>query len=72
MDLRYGGLLRGTLPNRFLHLGAHHAANTPYFILPIIFDGIIHDDDVLVDVGCGKGRVLNWWLLPSSESYLRT
>ena len=22
----------------------------------------IKDSDVLVDVGCGKGRVINWWL----------
>jgi hypothetical protein len=31
-------------------------------VLPHIFADRIHDDDVLVDVGCGKGRVINWWL----------
>jgi precorrin-6B methylase 2 len=27
-----------------------------------IFVGRIEPNDVLVDVGCGKGRVTNWWL----------
>jgi protein-L-isoaspartate O-methyltransferase len=36
--------------------------NTPYAVLPEIFAGRIGPDDVLVDVGCGKGRVINWWL----------
>jgi tRNA A58 N-methylase Trm61 len=30
--------------------------------MPYIFKGRISKTDVLVDVGCGKGRVINWWL----------
>ena len=61
-DLRYGGLLRGNLPSKFSHLGAFYTANTPYHILPTLFAGLVNNDDVLVEVGCGKGRVINWWL----------
>jgi SAM-dependent methyltransferase len=60
MDLRYGGLLSGTIKSR--HRGASNVANSQYSVLPPIFDGRIGPDDVLVDVGCGKGRVINWWL----------
>lgn len=63
VDLRYGGWLQGTRPTQFAHLGAKNTANTDYDALPYIFTpGTITPDDVLVDVGCGKGRVLNWWL----------
>ncbi len=31
-------------------------------MLPHIFSGRVGPTDVLVDVGCGKGRVINWWL----------
>jgi hypothetical protein len=62
LDIRYGALLRGNLPSKFSHLGAVRTANTPYHILPTLFTGLVDDNDVLVDVGCGKGRVINWWL----------
>jgi SAM-dependent methyltransferase len=38
------------------------SANTDYDALGGIFRGAIRSTDVLVDVGCGKGRVINWWL----------
>jgi SAM-dependent methyltransferase len=60
MDLRYGALLSGTIKSR--HRGASNVANSQYSVLPPIFDGRVGPDDVLVDVGCGKGRVINWWL----------
>jgi len=60
MDLRYGALLSGTIKSR--RSGASNVANSQYSVLPPIFDGRIGRDDVLVDVGCGKGRVINWWL----------
>ena len=62
LDLRYGAILRGKIPTRFPHLGAVDTENTDYAVLPLMFDGLIRDSDVLVDVGCGKGRVINWWL----------
>ena len=61
-DLRYGGLLTGAVETRHRHLGSHNVVNSPYSVLPHIFAGRIGPRDVLVDVGCGKGRVINWWL----------
>jgi hypothetical protein len=60
MDLRYGGSLAGTIESRFP--GAADVTNSQYSVLPHIFAGQIGRHDVLVDVGCGKGRVINWWL----------
>ena len=61
-DLRYGGVLSGGVKTRHRGLGAHNVVNSPYSVLPHIFAGRIGPSDVLVDVGCGKGRVINWWL----------
>ena len=62
-DLRFGEILRGDVATRFSELGAENTSNVSYFALSLIFKNEpIADDDVLVDVGCGKGRVLNWWL----------
>ncbi|MGA8495284.1 MAG: methyltransferase domain-containing protein [Xanthobacteraceae bacterium] len=62
-DLRFGALLRGDLATRYADLGAYDTTNTPYLALSLLFRGEkITADDVLVDVGCGKGRVINWWL----------
>jgi SAM-dependent methyltransferase len=62
-DLRYGGsLLRGSVDSRFAHLGARGTENSGYDVLEQLFASQIRPKDVLVDVGCGKGRVLNWWL----------
>jgi SAM-dependent methyltransferase len=62
MDLRFGGCLAGTLESRFRDRGAADVTNSQYSVLPHIFAGRIGPHDVLVDVGCGKGRVINWWL----------
>jgi hypothetical protein len=59
-DLKYGGFAGGTVEAR--HKGARATGNTPYELMPHLFKGRIRPDDVLVDVGCGKGRVINWWL----------
>lgn len=62
-DLRFGETLRGDVETPFSELGAEKTSNIPYFSLSLIFHGeTIAADDVLVDVGCGKGRVINWWL----------
>lgn len=49
IDLRYGGLLLDR-------------ANSDYDALSYIFADRIKEDDVFVDIGCGKGRVINWCL----------
>lgn len=36
--------------------------NSDVECLQQIFDNRIKASDVLVDVGCGRGRVINWWL----------
>jgi methyltransferase family protein len=62
-DLRFGEILRGDVATRFSELGAERSSNVSYYALSLIFKGeTIAADDVLVDVGCGKGRMINWWL----------
>jgi SAM-dependent methyltransferase len=60
-DLRHGRPLGGTVRSRFEHLGAYHATNSPYEDLDRVFADVeVEPADTLVDVGCGKGRSLNW------------
>jgi len=62
-DLRYGGFFGGFRKTRYGHLGAHSTMSSYYFVLSRLFGNFpIKDSDVLVDVGCGRGRVVNWWL----------
>ena len=62
-DLRYGGYFGGVRKTRYGHLGAHDTASSFYFVLSRLFAKCpVKASDVLVDVGCGKGRVINWWL----------
>ena len=61
-DLRYGAFLGGTVSTPYASLGIHDTASTDYEALPEIFSNTILPSDVLVDIGCGKGRVINWWL----------
>lgn len=64
-DLRYGGWCGGFIPSRFYDFGAHGVRSASYHELEKIFSPgniLPGPDDVLVDIGCGKGRVLNYWL----------
>ncbi len=62
-DLKHGRPLGGTIRTRFAHLGAFHTTNSPYADLDRLFAAVeVGPDDVIVDVGCGKGRALNWFL----------
>jgi len=70
-DLRYGRPLGGTIRTRYEHLGARHAVNSDYGDLAIVFAAAdVQPDDVIVDVGCGKGRSLNWLLAHHPENTL--
>jgi SAM-dependent methyltransferase len=63
LDLRFGGrFLGGTVKTPFADLGATDTASTDYGAMPLVFAGRLQDSDVVVDVGCGKGRVINWLL----------
>lgn len=62
-DLRYGALLGGTIRTRHADLGAHDTGNADYDDLADLFADIeVTPDDVIVDVGSGKGRAINWFL----------
>jgi SAM-dependent methyltransferase len=70
LDLRYGGLLGGTTRTKYAELGAFDTANSDYTDLPALFGAAgVTGGDVLVDVGCGKGRAINWLLghYPANE-----
>lgn len=64
LDLKYSGqLLHGNKSSNYKHLGANDVYHTDYSVMPLTFNEIkISPDDILVDVGCGKGRVINYWL----------
>jgi hypothetical protein len=66
IDMRYGGRCGGVKYTEFGHLGAYGTSSADYSKLRELFseanDLRITPDDVLVDVGSGKGRVLNFWL----------
>ena len=62
LDLKYGGTLAGSKKTVHMKTGAYEVTNVQYEFLPHIFGDNIKPDDVLVDVGCGRGRVINWWL----------
>jgi len=64
-DLRYGGFLGGVKQSPYAGAGAYDTANSDYEALAHLFAPLrdrIREHSVLVDVGCGKGRVLNFWL----------
>jgi hypothetical protein len=64
LDLKYSGrLLTGNSRSSYRHLGANDVYHTVYPVMFLIFRLVpIQKSDVLVDVGCGKGRVINFWL----------
>lgn len=64
LDLKYSRrLLWGNQKTAYKYLGANDVWHTDYSAMPLIFDHVkITPADVLVDVGCGKGRVINYWL----------
>src|SRR5690349_14297946 len=71
LDIRYQRrFLGGTVPTKFKQLGAQETANSDYdalpqlFAHPAIWEGSrkFSPEHAIVDVGCGKGRVINWLL----------
>ena len=64
LDIRYSKrLLKGNIKTSYKHMGANDVYHTKYCVMPLIFRLVpILEKDILVDVGCGKGRVINYWL----------
>ncbi|MGA2924967.1 MAG: class I SAM-dependent methyltransferase [Solirubrobacteraceae bacterium] len=66
IDRRYGGWCGGTIASRYIAAGSYGTSSVDYWQLRRIFcaaNGLeIKPREKLVDVGCGKGRVLNYWL----------
>jgi protein-L-isoaspartate O-methyltransferase len=63
-DVRFGGrFLGGGVPTRFAHLHANDVANSDYHAMAEMFGRVaLSEHSVVVDVGCGKGRVINFLL----------
>jgi len=64
VDLRFGGrICRTNLDGAVYTDGRHTMVHSHYLVLKDIFAQVpISEQDVLVDVGCGEGRVINFWL----------
>jgi len=64
LDFRYQKrYIRGTRISRPDLSGINNETPTDPFVLDLLFRNIrIKKDDILVDIGCGRGRVINWWL----------
>ena len=62
IDISQGQFIGTTIKTRYSEAGAHSVASTDYAVFPYIFKDLIRPEDVLVDVGCRKGRVILWWL----------
>jgi hypothetical protein len=65
LDMRFGAYCGWRKPSPHAQAGATNTQSTSYRHLEMLFQraGIaITEEDVLVDIGCGKGRVINYWL----------
>jgi SAM-dependent methyltransferase len=61
-NVRHGGDTGGVIETPYAHLGAHHTVSTDHTVIPHLLGPVIRAGDVFVDVGCGRGRLLNWAL----------
>ena len=63
LDLKFGGYTGGRARSRYAHRQSTDVHNIGYRGVADAMRGIpVAPEDVLVDVGCGRGRVLNYWL----------
>lgn len=65
-DRKWGGWCGGTFDTSYDGRGVWGTSSADYSMLAKLFHEqngvVITADDVLVDVGCGRGRVINYWL----------
>ena len=64
LDLKFGGKYLGvSLQNFNEEKGYINTGSSEYSCLEILFSKVdITESDIIVDLGCGKGRVINWFL----------
>ena len=64
LDLKFGGKYLGiSLQNFNEEKGYINTGSSEYSCLEILFSKVnISKSDIIVDLGCGKGRVINWFL----------
>lgn len=62
IDSHYGELLGINMKPTKMYRSLINLVNSDYQTLDYVFANRIKPSDVLVDIGCGKGRVFNWWL----------
>lgn len=62
LDVKYAGAYLGIpLSNENKEEGFTNTTSTEYYVLNELFSKLsMTNDDVIVDVGCGSGRVLGW------------
>jgi SAM-dependent methyltransferase len=60
LDVRFGGFTGGVKKSPFGHLGANETVSTRLDLIDALLGPRMRPGEVFVDVGCGKGRVLNW------------
>lgn len=72
LDFRYGRrFLLGSPQNENKMRGWHPSQSSDYSALTVLFSSIsVQTDDILVDVGCGYGRVFNWLLYKGFKNKL--
>jgi hypothetical protein len=59
-DYRHGGNTGGFFPSPYSSQGATPTTSTHHKLIPFLLGPVLRPNDVFVDVGCGRGRVLNW------------
>jgi hypothetical protein len=62
IDTKYGYPLRDILHHTQDHEGAHATMVSGDYEQIRMLDSLTNPNDVLVDVGCGQGRMINYWL----------
>jgi SAM-dependent methyltransferase len=63
LDRKYGGWCGGIIRPPYPQLDAAITQSTHYWqLMKLLREVPINQSDILVDVGCGKGRVINCWL----------
>lgn len=69
-DLRHGGFTGGETASFDAGRGLENTVSTAHYLLRPLIEPVLEQGDVFVDIGCGKGRVLNWVLQSGRAKHL--